>query len=117
MHKILLILLALMLTAPQALARRTDMMSSYGFSKEYKNKAARQYRDNRYKYIYKYHDPGDIYLGKQDRYIGDRYRSKAGRMLYEDQHYRNYVDRNRYLRERRKLDLEERRRKLEEGDD
>lgn len=105
----------MLLMAAPALARRTDMMSSYGFSKKYKNNATRQYKNNKHKYIYKYNNPGDIYLSKPDRYMGDRYRSKAGRMLYENEHYDNYVDRNRYLKERRRIDLEERRRKLEDS--
>jgi len=52
-------------------------------------------------------------LSKPDTYMGDRYRSEAGRMLYENEHYRNYENRNRYLEERRRLDLEKRRRDTE----
>jgi len=110
MKKILIIALVLVFAAP-AFARRTDMMSSYGFSKKYKNSSQQKY--NKQRYIYRENDDGDMYLSKPDRYMGDRYRSEAGRMLYENEHYRNYENRNRYLEERRRLDLEKRRLDIE----
>lgn len=93
------------------------MMSSYGFgNKSQKNSTNQKYKKSQYKYN-RYQDccDRDIYMGGQDRYIGDRYRSEAGRMLYENEHYKNYVDRNRYLKELRKLELEERRLDLEKS--
>ena len=139
MKKLLIMLLVLGLASP-AIARRTDMMDSYGSSeksrkyyteKKYRdsNYSDSRYRDSRYndsryrdsryrdskyrKYKYRYYDDDDPYMSRQDRYIGDLYRSKAGRMLYENEHYKNYVDRNRYLRDLRRLELEQRRLELE----
>ena len=109
MKKLMIILLILGFAAP-SFARRTDMMDSYGFgnkSKKYStNKEYKKYKKSKYRY--KKYRNDDYYMGSQDRYIGDRYRSEAGQMLYENEHYKNYVDRNRYLKELRKLELEQR---------
>jgi hypothetical protein len=125
MKKLLIIVLVICFAAP-AFARRTDMMRSYGFG----NKSREYAKERRYKssgskyqgytterryrkpgYRYRRHYNNDTYMSRQDRYIGDRYPSEAGRMLYEKEHYNNYVDRNLYLKERRKLDLDQRRQK------
>jgi hypothetical protein len=107
MKRLVTILLITCFVSP-AFAGRTDMMSSYGFgNKSQKYTAEKKYKKSRYR-SHKYGN-SDIYMGMQDRYIGDRYRSEAGRMLYENEHYKNYVDRNRYLKELREIDLEQRR--------
>ena len=107
MKRLLIILLITCFVTP-AFAGRTDMMSSYGFgNKSPEYSAEKKYRKSKYRT--RRHYSNDTYMGSQDRYIGDQYRSEAGRMLYENEHYKNYVDRNRYLKELREIDLEQRR--------
>lgn len=112
MKKLVILFLVLLIAAP-ALARRTDMMSSYGYkSKNSQKKYSRRSNTNHFGPFQQKCCDGDVYMAKPDRYMGDRYSSRAAQMLYENEHYNNYVDRNRYLRELRELELERRRKEL-----
>ena len=117
MKKLVVMTLALLLAAP-TFALGQDLMKSYGFkgsksknSVLHKKITYRKGTSQRIHYDRKCCD-SDIYLTRPDRYTGDRYMSKAARMLYDNEHYNNYVDRNRYLKELRRLELERRRQEL-----
>ena len=115
MKKLFILFLVLSMAAP-AFARRTDMMSSYGYNSRNSQQKFTNRKNTNHRYTFhKKCCDSDVYMGRSDRYMGDLYMSKAARMLYDNEHSNNYVDRNKYMKELRELELERRRRELEKS--